>query len=55
MRNEIEPGDRVKGLYAHKGKTGYVLSISRGWVTLQWDGGKRSSTVEKFRVEKDDE
>ena len=43
---EFKEGDRVVGLYSHKGKVGTVVKGYRSIVDLRWDGGKRISTVQ---------
>jgi len=43
---EFKEGDRVVGLYSHKGKAGTVVKGYRSIVDLRWDGGKRISTVQ---------
>lgn len=51
---KFQVGDRVKGLYAHKGKTGSVVEANGNsiYVCVQWDNGKRKAWVDSARLEK---
>jgi hypothetical protein len=49
---QFEKGDRVIGLACHKGKTGTVIGQFSLWVKLQWDGGKRVSSVDYASLQK---
>jgi hypothetical protein len=51
-KKEFKKGDRVSGLYAHKGKSGTIVDASNSmFVKILWDGGKRASWIEVVRLE----
>jgi hypothetical protein len=51
-RRKFQPGDRVKGIRSHKGKTGTIISYEwSSFVSLKWDNGKRKSNVEIINIE----
>jgi hypothetical protein len=52
---KFEKGDRVMGLACHRGKTGTVIGQFSLWVKLQWDGGKRVSSVDYDSLKKIEE
>ena len=50
---KFKNGDRVKGLYAHRGKTGTVVESGQGnhlYVCIKWDGGKRKAWVDSAKL-----
>lgn len=51
-KKEFKKGDRVSGLYAHKGKSGTILNAPNlAFAQVLWDGGKRSSWIDVSRLE----
>ncbi len=48
---EFKVGDRVAGLYRHRGRVGVLLDVGRSFVKIKWDDASRASHVQIWLID----